>query len=280
MKNKRPTGFGEIIYLSDFKEEADKLQGNFGKTEMYSTGIHGLDGYLGGGFGREGGYEIVVLYGEPGNGKSSVALQMLEDAVKSNVPQGWIILEDAIPDVYNRLRSMNGDDKTISVDRSVRLMPPRMLESGFSLDNILDWIKLQNDNAGTKLFLLDHIQFAFENAESIQQENEYIRQRKFLKQLNFLCKSLNLTIVMVSHTNKNTNGSGLSKILGTSAIAQVATKAIEIKQGTEGRITLQLHKTRFTEYRSDPWIIQRDGFRFIDIPVSEQGSFMKKGYGY
>lgn len=179
-------------------------------------------------------------------GKSSIAINMLLDSVRHHIPQAWLILEDDPADTLNRLCVMANDrEQTMKDVGCVHLMSETMLDSSFRLQDIIDWIKMQSDR-GIKLFLIDHLQFAFENSEDILEKNELINQRVFMKDLNFLAKKNNLTVIMISHTNKNTKAEGLDKVLGSSAIVQASTKVLEVIPRFDGSVGLLMWKSRFT----------------------------------
>ena len=261
-KNEKPLGFSEIVYLSDYKEEADQTLKDFGRTDLYSTGERMLDDWLGHGFGRRNGYELMLVFGKSGVGKSSVAVRMLMNSVQRHIPQAWLILEDSPADTLNRLCMMTGErEKTMEDVKCVSLMADTMLENGFRLDNIIQWIDSQSQR-GIKLFMIDHLQFAFENAEDIMEKNEMLNQRIFMKKLNFLAKRKHLTVIMISHVNKNSKAEGLDKIIGSSAIAQAATKVIEVFQRKDNTIGLQMLKSRFTELKDDTAVFNRAGMKY------------------
>lgn len=247
-KNEKPLGFGETVLLSDYEVEADKALASFGRTDLYSTGSPGLDEWMGhGGFGRKDGYELMLIYGKSGVGKSSIAVRLLMNSVRQHIEQAWLILEDSPADTLNRLCAMTGDREQTMKDVScIHLMADTMLENGFRLDNIIDWIQSQSDR-GIKLFLIDHLQFAFENADDIMEKNENLNQRIFMKKLNFLAKKNNLTIVMISHVNKMSKAEGMDKVIGSSAIIQASTKVIEAFARKDGSLGLYMWKSRFTE---------------------------------
>src|SRR5688572_24468295 len=94
----------EIVFLTDFDEETDKLEAYYGQTNRYSFGVPGLDEYFRGGYGRPNGYEIVVLFGPTGIGKSSVALNMVVQPILKGAKIGLLMLEDDGPDVNQKLR--------------------------------------------------------------------------------------------------------------------------------------------------------------------------------
>lgn len=240
----------QVVYIGDFYDKAQELKQYWGKTTLYTTGHKALDTYFGGGFGREKGYEIVLLYGDTGIGKSTVALNFLAPAIKAGVNVGLLILEDDMADVSNRLASVLSPQEYAEMNKrnNVRCLPEDALTRSWKLTDLLEYIEAWYKD-GVDLILLDHIQFAFENAESIKGENEYISQRIFMRSLNQLMKRMNKTIILISHINKGGLAKGMNKIVGSSSIAQASTKVIEVSEEKDWTDALRfyLRKSRFTK---------------------------------
>lgn len=250
------------VHLGDFFEEAQRIRGAYGKTELYSTGHSGLNDYLGGGFGREDNYEIVLLYGPTGVGKSTVALNLITPAIEDGKKVGLLILEDEMVDVSLRLAHILPKDKYLEANQSglVLCLPPDALVKSWKLDDLLEYIEGWFINQGVDIILLDHLQFAFEGAESIKGENEWTAQRVFMQKLNFLMKRAKKTIILVSHVNKASGSRGMDKIVGSGAISQAATKVIEVSEDkVPDTIRLNLQKSRFTKKPGFHWCMKLDG---------------------
>lgn len=240
-----------IVYLRDFAAEAAKLRQTWGVTDLYSTSSTVLDEYLSGGYGRQDGYEIVLLYGDTGVGKSTVGLNFLKDPIEKGRRIGLLVLEDDGADVYIRLSNVLGVSSTakyITAGDNIHFMPQEDLTKSWNLDDLLALIEEWFIEKKLDVILLDHLQFAFEGAESIKGENEYISQRIFMQKLNQLMKRVKKTIILVSHVNKQAGARGMAKIVGSGAIAQAATKVIEVSEDKdmEGVLNIHLRKSRFT----------------------------------
>lgn len=239
----------EIVYLRDFKEEAEKLRADYGFTRRFSTGSDSLDDYLGGGYGRKNGYEMVLLFGPTKIGKSMIALNFLKEPIKNGDRVGLLTLEDAGADVYIRVTDIIGAEATrerILQGDTVHIMKPEDLLKSWKLNDLLDMIEEWFVVRKLDVILLDHLQFAFEGAEAIKGENEYTTQRVFMQKLNQLMKRINKTIILVSHVNKDSNSRGTNKIVGSGSIAQGATKLIEINRDGE-TVTMRMWGSRFTK---------------------------------
>lgn len=240
----------EIVYLPDFNDESRKLLKTYGKTDLYSFGAPFMDEYFGGGYGRPDGYEIVVLFGGTGLGKTTFALNMIIDPIAKGKKVGLLMLEDDGPDINLKLQKMTGS-KFVNEHREQIHFTPQDVVNGqklWGLDELLELIEGWFTDRDLDVILLDHLQFAFESAMAIRGENEYISQRIFVRKINYLVRKLNKTIILVSHVGKNTQAKGMDKIIGSSGIAGSATKTIEIKHGENvGVMRAQYWKSRFTK---------------------------------
>lgn len=248
----------EIIYLGDFYDKAVELKKSWGRTSLYSTGHSDLDRHLGGGFGRENGYEIVLLYGQTGVGKSTVALNMIAPAIVDKKKIGLLVLEDDMADVSNRLSAILTPEqyRDANVERNIRCLPEDSLSISWSLPDLLKYIEDWFDE-GIDLILLDHLQFAFENAQAAKSENEYIAQRVFMQKLNQLIKKKKKTIILVSHMSKANGSKGMDRIVGSGSIAQASTKVIEVKDAdTPDTIEITMLKSRFTRKPPTGWCMK------------------------
>lgn len=240
----------ELVYIGDFLDKAKKLKLTWGVTDLYSTGHKVLDNYFSGGYGRRSGYEIVLLFGPTGVGKSTVALNLMADAIRRGTKIGLLVLEDDMADVSVRLEKIlgAGDYQKMNAGEGVVCLPEDALEKSWKLTELLEYIEDWFTVQKVDLILLDHLQFAFENAESIKGENEWAAQRVFMQGLNQLMKRTGKTIILVSHVNKAPAAKGMDKIVGSGSLAQAATKVIEVTEDPDldNTIRIQIRKSRFT----------------------------------
>lgn len=249
----------QLLYIGDFYEEAQNMMSTWGITDLFKTGDKGLDTYLGGGYGRHDGYEVVLLYGPTGVGKSTVALNLIAPAIRQRKKVGLLVLEDDMADVSVRMSKIlsRQDYASMNNDKRVLCLPKTALAASWKLTDLLDYIEDWFTNADVDLILLDHLQFAFEGAEMIKGENEYIAQRIFMQKLNQLMKRVKKTIILVSHVNKAVGARGMDKIVGSGAIAQAATKVIEVAEDDiPDTIQLHLRKSRFTRKPPSHWCMK------------------------
>lgn len=251
----------EIVYLRDFKEEADLLRQDYGFTRRFSTGSESLDEYLGGGYGRTNGYEMVLIFGPTKIGKSMIALNFLKEPITNGDRVGLLTLEDSGADVYIRMTNILGDSATkarVLKGDTVHMMNPADLLESWKLSDLLVMIEEWFTERKLDVILLDHLQFAFEGAEAIRGENEYTTQRIFMQKLNQLMKRINKTIILISHVNKDGSAKGTGKIVGSGSIAQGATKLIEANRDN-GVIKIRMWGSRFTETPNEDYLTSFDG---------------------
>jgi len=254
----------QIVYLRDFAQEATKLQKTWGRTGLYTTFDKGFDEYLGGGYGRENGYEIVLLYGDTGIGKSTIGLNFLKSPILSGKKVGLLVLEDAGEDVFLRMRDILGEydmQKYVMETDNIHFMPQEDLVKSWNLNDLLTLIEGWFTDRDLDVIFLDHLQFAFEGAESIKGESEYVAQRIFMQKLNQLMKRIKKTIILISHINKAPNIKGMGRIVGSGAIAQAGTKVIEVAEDSmDFCVQLYMRKSRFTAKKSHHFVMKlRDG---------------------
>jgi len=248
MSTRQPTNIGnQIVHLTDFDSATDSLERTYGTTSLYSIGSRDLDSYFYGGYGRENGYEIVVLFGSTGIGKSTFALNMLVGPILEGKKVGLLMLEDDGADVNAKLRKILGRDNLNKFSMNISFTPADVVDGSklWGLDDLLVLIERWFTERELDVLLLDPIQFAFESAVAIKGENEYISQRIFVRKINYLMRKLNKTIILVSHVGKNGQAKGMDRIVGSSGIAASATKTIEVKKVYDD-LLVRLHKSRFT----------------------------------
>lgn len=252
----------EIIYGHDFADEAELLRADWGQTNLFSTGVPELDLYLGGGFGRRNGYEIVLIFGPTKAGKSTLALNFAADAIRKGQRVGVFHLEDDGPDVFLRLCRIVGKEaaeRYVLKGTTVHFLGA--VSKMWKLTDLIDLLESWYVDRELDLIIIDPLQFAFENAESLRGENEWTSQRVFMRALNALMRRLKKTVILVSHINqKDGSAKGVAKITGSGGIAAACTKLLEFSK--DGRV-LQLREwgSRFTFTPEEPHQIMLENLR-------------------
>lgn len=266
-KTLAPTG--AYKNLSDLIPLRDEAKKSFGKTDKYTTGNFELDKWLGGGIGKEGAFEIVTIFAQPGIGKSTIALYMLVEQIRRGTPIGMVIAEDDLGEMAMRLTSMFDSEEEANhyflSNTKSRVMPPALIDNDYTLDDVEQWIRVMANN-GVELFLVDNLQFIFDDAVISTKDGEQTAQRRFMKHIATLAKELKLTVILISHTNKDKFNKGMGKILGTSAIGQTATKVLEINRvESSDNLEITQHKNRYARKEYEPIYVERDGYRILRI---------------
>ena len=226
---------------------------SWGKTDLYSTGDQILDEYLGnsftGGYGRKDGYEIITIFGDTGMNKSTFATSIILDPASKGTQIAYFALEDDPKDVVRRILIMCNmdEEKARTITNNILFMPE---SDGYTLDAMAEAIEKVFD--AVDIIVIDPLQFIFEASVAEKGETEFNRQRLFMRKMNNLMKHTNKTLIIVSHTGKGGGKdarTGVDRIIGSSAVAQVSTKVIEINRKEDGLQGIRLWKTRFTPYR-------------------------------
>lgn len=238
----------QIVTLDDYNDRALELMKGYGVTDQYSTSSSELDDYLQGGYGKDKSYEIVVLFGDTGIGKSTVALNMLKEPIKAGKKVGLFILEDDVADANVKLRFILGDefDKHVTGNDNIHVLPDTALDGAWVLEDLIQAMRTWFEERDTDIILLDHLQFAFESADSIKGENEWLRQRVFMRKLVPMVRELQKTVILVSHITPKAKNTGNAQIAGSGGIPQAATKTIEVYKQEDGEMFMRLWKSRHT----------------------------------
>lgn len=233
-------------------------------TDLYDIGDPFINEYLGGsqkgGYGRVGGYEIVLVFGSTGVNKSTFTTQMIINPALSGKKIAYYSLEDDVDDLYHRLwLQTNGlVDKFDSNQNLMEKLETHIFVAPESDGYTLEQMASQVEGMfmmGVDIVVIDPLQFIFEASVVEAQETEFNRQRLFMRQINNLMKRAtrsqgkSKTIVLVSHTNKGKHDDPMDTIMGSGANKQVPTKIIQIARNKDGGRFIQMHKSRFTEHR-------------------------------
>lgn len=286
--DKIPDGFDEYDSVLDAQKHNLDNWESTGVTNLYSTGNTMIDKYLGGGFGKEGDFEIVLIHSQPKTYKSTLALMFMMDAVSREVPQGWVILEGSLAEALNRLRKTFNPyedfDKLVpKMDKCVFAMSKKMRRSKkFTLKNILRWMRNLHRTKGVNLFFVDPLGYAFDFSTRDPYENEWSRQARFMQDLAAFGEDTNSTIVLVQHNTKDSSGPNASyrsaAVGGSSTLTKAATKVIELRREKDDvtatgerfrRVSAEMYFSRHTfDHDHHPMIIdfyQRSDGKGLDM---------------
>lgn len=224
---------------------AKKAEETFGRTPLYKFFDPKINELLGGGLAKPNATNIILVYGGTGVGKTLLTLNILASAIREKKRFGHILLEDDVEEIYNRFKRIV--DKPSDIFKQYHaLLGPEKTKEQFTQQEALNYLEWWYRDLGIDIIVLDHIQFMFESSADGSQDNEWIRQRKFVQEINALVKKYKRTLVLVSHVKKGADMS-LDSTTGSNAIPQVATKTLAIYRNATGQLCLKQDKTRYTK---------------------------------
>lgn len=285
MTSKKDQGGLNHLYklLSQYEGEGEKAYMQPRVTNEHSTGDLLIDEYLGGGYGRSGAYEIVMVFGDTGVNKSTFSTQMILQPAMDGKRVTLFALEDDVTDVYSRIRrqsSRYAQSRFADPLEAMRKISTNVMMAPDSDGYTLEAMAIEIEGVfrtGTDIVVVDPLQFIFEASVVEKTETEFNRQRLFMRQINNMMKRVaretgkSKTIILVSHTNKGRYDSPLDNIMGSGANKQVPTKIIQVYRDECGRKFLRLHKSRFTQHRFGPHPVELDSetMTFHTIPCPD-----------
>ncbi len=246
----------EVTKVADYKDRADKLWAELGTTPRYKTGWPIFDSYVGGGFGSEHRGELVVLAGETAVGKSTLAANLalrLMGKLNGNPSLHYISLENPVEDVYNTARSVKGGADLLFLGDQLSFPSDTLIFGGrgWRSEDLLFHMEYILQAYGTKLFILDHLNFMFENEQQAEQES--FRIRVIMRKLSRFCMNHQACVFAISHVNRNKlpgNAMTNDRIYGSGSIAQAATKVLLLSEGdaldVARDVKVNLTKSRYT----------------------------------
>ena len=182
--------------------------------------------------------------------KSTFATSMILDPAEKGVPIAYFALEDDPKDVVQRIliQCDMDEERAQKILKNIMFMPE---SDGYTLDAMAGAIEKIFSVAD--IVVVDPLQMIFESSVEERGETEFNRQRLFMRKMNNVMKHTNKTLIIVSHTakkgGKNDAKTGVDRIIGSSAVAQVSTKCIEIDRKEDGLHGIRMWKSRFTPYR-------------------------------
>lgn len=266
----------QLVYSSDYIENIERLSNAAGRTDLYSTGIPGLDSWMSGGYGSTETWEVVVLHASYGVGKSTLAMQMVAEPIKQGVKVGFIIVEDDLEYAMMKMNFMlGGDGKNIHpriLDRTIRLESKKSFHQEWSLDDFANhaYEYLVDPVYGVDILVIDYLQAATETAtiKYGKDENQWTAQAKLMRRLNALLdgkgdneKLKGKVIFLINQQNKQ------REMGGSIATSVMATKQLQIEsvKDNPNAVSLVMEKSRLTPRAEGKFYLQRNGYSFEEI---------------
>lgn len=252
----------------NYAAKADKNESQFGITPEYKFFDEKLNEFFCGGLSKPNATNIILIYGSSGVGKSLFSLNVIASAIREKKKFAHILLEDDPEESLIRLRKII-PQKEIDVAPHI-LISGENLNVSFTQEEALELFEDLYKNFQVDIIILDHIQFLFEATANGSMDNEWVRQRTFVQEINRIVKKYKKTIVLISHIKKGADMS-LDSTTGSNSIPQVATKAIAIYRNESRQLCLRQEKSRYTKPYFEEIPIKFENFRLCyDDNINEQ----------
>jgi len=259
----RKIALTEVHSIFDVRDAAILALKEDGRTERFPTSWTQFNDYLGGGFGKSTEGELIVIAGETGIGKSTLAANIAMHVAQGGHQVGYITLEDSVDRTFLNLMKAGGmkhPDEMEAYKDMIFTPSNKLLESdaGWTSDDLITHMDFVSKARGIRFVVIDHLNFMFENEAEVRDENA--RVRVTMKKLSNFAVRENVTILAVSHMNKATQSAkqsepSLDRIYGSSGIAQASTKTLllwrpdDLQTDDQTIIEVKLAKSRHTKTR-------------------------------
>lgn len=272
-----PVPINHIISLADVEYV------NIFEIPKLKTGIAQLDHLLYGGLPFGG---LSLVSGKPGEGKSTVASQIIINAIENDYKcfvysgelpnhtfKAWMNYQIAGAKHIRKYQDKKWkDDRYVVDEESVKKINAWYANKCFLYDNnmidgdekesILKTVEDSIQQYGTQVILIDNLMTALD-LEEIQSFDKYDKQSMFVKKLAKLALKYNVLILLVAHKRKNnfsTNDN--DEISGSGDISNLATITLSYGKGNkihESQRLLKVSKNRlFGKLKTDGWLMNYD----------------------
>lgn len=271
-----------VIPIKRVIELADVEDVDIFKLEKLQTGIKQLDKLLYGGLPFGG---VVLVSGKPGQGKSTLASQIMINAIEQGYKcfaysgelpnylfKAWMDFQIAGPQHIFEYQNRFGD-KNFNISKTNRelisdwyrgkyfLYDNRAID-GDEKESLVETVESVIMQYGVRVILLDNLMTAIDLVE-VHGDDKYERQSLFIKKLSRIALKHNVLILLVAHKRKNNfskdendevSGSGDITNLALITLAYEKDKDLDDSQ----RI-LKVSKNRlFGKVNTNGWILDFD----------------------
>jgi KaiC/GvpD/RAD55 family RecA-like ATPase len=219
-----------------------------------TTGIHGLDKLVGGGFlpGRS-----ILLAGSPGTGKSTFGLQFICEGAKAGEPGIVLSLEEDPKTWRTDMKNFGYDLEDLESKNLVRIIDASLIKVGlesdekfslgpqdFDMNHIMTRIVKEARQIGAKRIMVDSLP----SLDILCGENPTNIRADILK-LNYVCKANGLTTLLLSEIPEG------SKTYSRHGVEDYITDAVitlhYLSLGSQSGRTLVIRKMRGTSHSED-----------------------------
>lgn len=265
-----------VIELSDV-EDVDVF-----KLEKLKTGIHELDKLLYGGLPFGG---VILISGKPGEGKSTLASQIMNNSLKQKYKcfaysgelpnylfKAWSDYQIAGPQHIFEYQNKFGDTNYNISNTNRALISEWYRGQYFLYDNrsvdgdekesLIDTIESVIMRYGVRVILLDNLMTAID-LEEVHGDDKYERQSLFIKRLSRIALKHNVIIILVAHKRKNNFSKNENdEVSGSGDITNLALVTLAYEKDkdiSESQRILKVSKNRlFGKVNTKGWILEFD----------------------
>lgn len=237
--------------ISNIVDLADVEEIDVNELEKLPTGIMRLDDTLRGGlpFGQ-----LVLITGKSGDGKSTIANQIIVGAIDQMMPvfiysgelpnfmlKSWITFQAAGPGHTHSSKRYGSKAYEVDADAKARIrewMRGRVwiYDNRIATDEDMEQIKLIElledviERKGARVILLDNLMTALD-LEPDGNADKYDRQSAFMKKLARLALKHNALIILVAHKRKMGSSETNDTVSGSADIVNLASIVISYERG-------------------------------------------------
>lgn len=278
---KRKIQLSSATSVFDIHDRAMVRMAEWGVTNRYPTGWPDFDKYIGGGFGLRSDGELVVVAGETKVGKSTFVANVALRIAQNNVKVEYIPLENSYEQIYGMLCKSSGLS-TLKDYKDLLYLPDEDLifgDEAWNAEDLLAHMQFMIDSRGVNVFVLDHLNFMFENEAQLR--DELMRVRVVMRKLSRFCNKNKVTVLAVSHLNKPATGKiekpTIHRIYGSQSIAGAATKVLLLSeadpmimpdQTERRRVECNFVASRHTQSQKNGFMFDASQSQWSEIGVS------------
>lgn len=234
-----------VDHVRNYSEQWEKFKDHDQKTDNYVFDDPEINNILGGGIGRVGSFELCLVYGSSGAGKSVLAENVVWLAARKGEKICLMSLENDPAQTYGQLQKMF-DDNELLHNCNMEFIGRESLKEGFTIADVGAEVRRLYNEAMCDIVVIDHIQELLDLAtrKEDNSDNPNEKVRKFMQEIQDAVSENRKTLILVAHTNKSKIG-GMEGVYGSSALYQKATTVIEINKDAEtGSVSIKCHKNR------------------------------------
>lgn len=227
--------------------------------DRISTGIHGLDEILGGGYPRE---RTILVAGPAGAGKSTFGLAFLVHGILNEDEPGiYVSFDESLANVRKDAASYGWDLQALEdqnllamidgFSERAGLKSPEKYTISLEVDELLNELIKLIDGIGAERVVIDSI-----TALALGLDGENPRRKEMLK-LSAVMSALTCTTIMVSEMreDKEISRFGIEEFMAQGVLA------LKYEHSKRGRRSLQVRKMRGVKHsmKEVPFLMKSDG---------------------